>query len=385
MLRIRNGRPIRLLAALPAAAILFLATASAPSARVASAAPVPVDITRFLDDLPILRAAAHAEAQASLDFGGMWFDQTSGNLVLAFASVDKARDEKVLSLLPSAIRSGTRVEVVKHSLASLRRYHEQARSLLGHGINGVALDIRGNGLMVMSEDEALARQLTGLQGLTDVPIVFLKGSNSEDTCSSRASCGGTSARRGGVRIVAHGATCTSGLIADYFGARYAVTAGHCWYGWLSGSVTSGGQSFGTLNSDNAYFHGSFCDCRLVPTTAGVTAGARVYFSTASPYLAITSKIGLGNLGDSVRLSGQYTQSSGTISYVDYAYIGEACGCELIGSALATYGSTGGDSGGSITSTNGVVAKGIHSGNSGGYGRFFEVTRIQDALDVTVMP
>lgn len=168
------------------------------------------------------------------------------------------------------------------------------------------------------------------------------------------------------------------------GTRVATSAGHCWYGTTLGTVTSGGQSFGSLNSTTAYYSNGWCDCRLLNTTSGVTVGDAVYFSDATPYAAFSGKRSYSAVGDTVRLLGQYTQQNGRVEYINYVYNGPTCGCRMQGGVLATCTSIDGDSGGAVTSTGGTIAVGVHSGNSAGLGRFHEVRNIETYLGVTVL-
>lgn len=268
------------------------------------------------------------------------------------------------------------------SLDDLREAKWALVEMMGtSGIEGVGIDTRANGFVVVSSDtsataEAIVRVDVGR------PVVIRVGSNVDGTCADRLNCGGTSARRGGVSLNRSGVTCTSGLTVIRSGTRYSTTAGHCWYGVTSGTVTSGTQTFGSLNSVNALVTNTFCDCRLV-STGGASTPNRVYFSNASPYVAITSKRTYSAVGDSVRLLGRNTQSSGTVAYVEYTYSSGTCSCTVNGGTLASYSQVSGDSGGAITSTGGSVGVGLHSGGSAGYGRYFEVVNIQNWLSATV--
>ncbi|MEZ5297622.1 MAG: hypothetical protein R2697_15510 [Ilumatobacteraceae bacterium] len=215
---------------------------------------------------------------------------------------------------------------------------------------------------------------------SDIDDTVKFGTNTDGTCSNRQNCGGTSERRGGVALD-KGSTCTSGPNVIKGGTTYATTAGHCWYGQTSGAVTSGSQSFGSLDSQNWLFPSTNCGCRLIPTSA--LTGNNYYRTDSDPYDHITGKDSYVQVGDFVLLSGQYTQDVGDVVYVEYSYTGETCNCLVDQAVLADYNETGGDSGGIVTSSNRSSARGLHSGNSGGDGRFFPVWTIESTMGVSI--
>lgn len=336
------------------------------------------------DALPELRAAADDYVRSLESFAGSWFDEERQLMVYAFVEADESVQRSVVDRVDDRVRDRITIEPARRSIRELEARRSRVASMLNRdGIEGVALDVRNGGLMVVSSDLAASRRSVTDLAL-DVPVDFRPGSNDDETCNDRLNCGGTNGRRGGVSLNRSGYVCTSGLNIVRSGARHSTTAGHCWYGSTSGTVTSGTQSYGSLNAVNALVNNTFCDCRLVSTTAGAATDNRVYYSDASKYLAVTGKRSYSSAGDTVRVLGRSTQNSGTVQYTGYQYWGSTCNCAVNGAVLATYASTGGDSGGAVTSTGGSVAVGLHSGRSSDLGRYFEVAQIEYAMNGSVL-
>lgn len=319
-------------------------------------------------------------ARKSLSNAGRFVDYDSGTVVYQFTEHDPARDSAILAALPAEVKN-VRIDTVEFSLRDLARAKAQLVPRLGEGdLQGVGIDVTNNGLYLLTAGDTTAERVNTSVQLRDelgmdVPLTVEHGLNSDDACNSRAACGGSNARRGGVRVQnSSNASCTSGLNVSYNGTNYNMTAGHCWYGQNSGTITSGGQSFGSLNSTNFLYHNSWCDCRLIATGSATTLG---YFYRADfdKYQDISSAPNTVEVGDQVKLYGQYNQSLSSVSQLDYTYTSSTCSCTIMNSALAGYVDQPGDSGGTIASATGTSAYGIHSGGSGGYSRFFEVRNL----------
>jgi len=313
------------------------------------------------------------------DNAGRYIDFETNTVVYQFDTVDVVRDLAIEAAFPVDIGARLRIDVVAHDLNELRTAKNVLAADLGRGnIQGVGIDVENNGLYVLSTAEANTERARAAQLLSDVfddivPLTVDVGENDDQACNSRSDCGGSNARRGGVKLNAAGSSCTSGLNVFHGGQRYVMTAGHCWGGNTWSTVTTGGgQSFGTLSGAASFwYHNSWCDCRLVKPTSGATVSDRFYRNNSDKYQAISSAPNYVSVGDTVKMYGQFTQSTGSVSYLEYTYWSGSCGCEFKNSTLATYSNVNGDSGGTIASTSGTTVYGIQSGDSNGYGRFFE--------------
>lgn len=319
-------------------------------------------------------------------FAGGWVE--NDRFVLSFTTsgpdlADIMANEAVIAM--------TEIRTKPLSLADLRQQQGIVESLLRPNgeIAGVALDIRNNGLLVVTNDEPQAR--TALTGLLVAPVTLVVGSNSDGGCSNRTNCGGSDVRRAGVAINRGGASCSAGFVVVKNGTRYGTTAGHCWYGEAGGGLTSGTEAYGALNSSNTYGQGSFCDCRLITFTSGDPSGPYIYytdlFKRAAVYGGASTPV---PVGISVQLNGANTSSQGQVEYVDYTYTSETCGCILYGATLADYVAVGGDSGAPIHGLiagqpgSNMIAKGMHSGQSAGFGRFYDSSDVMEFLDVSIV-
>ncbi|HKA69903.1 MAG TPA: hypothetical protein VKG85_12385 [Actinomycetes bacterium] len=339
-----------------------------------------VDEVLARDRIPVVRAPALAWGSRQPGFAGTYIDHNAGGqIVLRFAGRSDLSEldgeiRRLIGEVDFAYRDRVRVDEVAYSLDQLRGVRDAILALRGASstISGVGIEPSRNAVVVTATDTVLARQQVDAN-LPELgagpPILYLEGENADETCGSRASCGGSSTRRGGVRVErGSSGSCTSGFsLRD--GLDYdVITAGHCWYTYNSGTITSGGQSYGSISSANVLDPGTWCDCRLIETNDEMT-GPIYYHSDTVKAKTVTSREATPSEGDVVRLAGQYTQSSGTVSVVDYSYTSGTCGCTVHGAVLADYLHQNGDSGGSVTNSTGGRAFGIHTGSASGLGRF----------------
>lgn len=343
--------------------------------------PLPQELS---DIVPELREEAVQYARTVDGFAGVFIDEQQ-ELVFAFKAPDEATKQALHERLDPQLWGHYKIELVRFALSELEAEKEEISAQLMKlpGLEGIGIDVAENGLFVLSSvsPDQLQNAVTAAVGKSSVPLFIERGINEDSTCNDRLNCGGTDNRRAGVSLNRSGFVCTSGFGVLKGSTRYSTTAGHCWYGTNSGSVTSGSQSFGSLNSSNYLFPNSYCDCRLI-TASNVQN--RLYFSDYSRNTAVTSKRTYSNVGDSVRLSGRATQSTGTVQVIDYDYNSPTCNCIVQGSVLASYASTGGDSGGAVSSTGGSIAVGMHSGTSAGYSRYFEVVNIEAQMGAGIL-
>ncbi len=168
-----------------------------------------------------------------------------------------------------------RVVLVERSLfdlnAGVERLSAYLKEDMEHGeISWLGPDIAANGITV-GVDPAVEgkRSQEELQAVAQVPVTLAVGEARDDVCTSRTNC--DSPQRAGVRIVlASVASCSSGyIVRTTTNNEMALTAGHCFYGYSSGTVTSG-ATFGTLTTQSAYGPGSSADARLVETVNSTT-------------------------------------------------------------------------------------------------------------------
>ena len=378
----RRRRRIGFGAGLGIPALMLALLSSATATAITEAPSLELD-----DQIPELRQQAVDYAESLPTFAGTYTDRSKEApfLVFLFTNIDPLRDQAIRSLLPIELGDEAVIRIVDHTMSELRDAKDSISQTMSAqtAIQGVGIDVINNQLVVVSAATQGDVDAELLWFDLSIPVAFLAGGNTTDSCSSRDSCGGTSSRRAGVRVTQSTST-SSGLSVTKSsnGTRYSTTAAHFRYGVTSGPVTSGGQSYGSLNSYTYLFSGSFCDCRLI--TASYVAN-RIYYSDSDPFHAVTSKRTHSYVGDTVRLTGIKKQSNGVVKIVDYDYITTpACGCLMRASTLADYSSEEGDSGGAITSTGGGVAVGMHSGRSAGYGRYFDVDNMQAQMGVTIL-
>lgn len=302
-------------------------------------------------------------------FAGAYLDVETDQLVIQYSKSVPFLD---LSLLEArgVSASQLRFVAVQHSSAYLTNVQvslwKEAASLSGDPLVSIAEAVEENGLVVTLSDGVAPEAAHALRlelQLADVHYVVRTGTAYDDACTSRTSC--NSAQRAGVRVTV-GGNCSSGWVVNRSGVRYALTAEHCWFGTNSGTVTSGGGTFGSLNSVNTLAAGSHADLRLIRTT---TSQPWIYHSNSTKSRVVNGTSGPVVNGTAC-LYGANSESGrcGTIASTNASKWSPTCGCTLYGMVTANYSqsvSTGGDSGGAVSSSNtGQWARGVHQGSDG---------------------
>lgn len=346
-----------------------------------------------LDRRPVLQKANELDG-----FSGSDYEPKSAHLTLYFKAISDEDKKELESAIPPEkgtvevqVRPGfTRVEL--SNLAT--ELYSELRSRSDSTMEGVTSSHRENALVVMvseagaKDTQSTAADFSKRHGVS-VRVQLSEGA--DDACSSQAYC--DSPQRGGVAITRQspGSPCTSGFTVVYpSGNRMALTAGHCWYGYNSGTVygspTNSGASFGSLNSSNALYQGSTADARVVDTPNSTTQ-PWIYWVGGTEWVIRGKRDRLEiSEGDRVCLRAYVQQSPmcANVSYVDSTFRVEACSCDVQDFMFAPYGRTGGNSGGPVVTDDGRVALGIHSGTNGGLGRFSPVSEAESRLGVSVL-
>ena len=338
-------------------------------------------------------------------YAGIFVDQASGGKAVISLSAEQEIFGKLQAEIRQRFDSSSEIsrlsfQRVSHNEDRLLEVKEHLTSILidNRQIEGVGIDTSGNGLVIMIADitsdgeakQAVTQAVRSILGSAPgLKVEVMYGTNEDDSCTSRTSCGGTSDRRAGVRVnrVGPGGSCTSGFAIKIGTDEDILTAGHCWYGYTSGTINtadSGGQSFGWINSINKLYHNTYCDCRIIDTDDSLTTPSYIYYADWDKARRVTAKQQYPSQGSMVRLRATQTQSYGYIQYESYDYYNSTCGCTVKFSTLASYSSADGDSGGPITTAVGATAAGIHSGRSSGYGRYFSINNIETIFGGTIL-
>lgn len=245
-------------------------------------------------------------------YAGSYVDVTTDRFIVRYSAGEPST---VASELRAAGFTEAQVELkhTPHSSAQLTRLQEDlwkhASTLTPNPLSAIAEDVESNGLIITIWDgESADSMLEYVRQILDrdsveYSIRFAEAVDSD--CASRTDC--EAPQRAEVRV-SRVNSCSSGWVVNRSGVRYALTAGHCWFGENSDAVTSGGEHFGAQNAD-----------------------ARC----------------------------------GSISSTNASKWSPTCGCTLYGMISADYSDILGDSGGAIANgTNGQYARGVHQDRAG---------------------
>ena len=296
------------------------------------------------------------------DFGGAWFDPTTGVLHVAVTNTGAER-----RALTTAREHGVEVEThrVRRPVAQLEAQAaslRQGTSPVARAARGqVGYDVRTNTVVASVPADQRARlEAEGLpDGVTLVDDPHI-ATEQDYGCTSRTACDWT-IRAGSV--LWRGATgnnvCSVGFTGrDSSNRRYTLTAGHCSNGngvtWGTGtapigpmmaSINSGAQDAAVVRVTNSWF--------------AADGGGEIYLNTAVNYVAPT--VSYIWAGETVCLSANFTNPTGP----------NRCGVVGTNSDPAVRGmvrvdgldACGGDSGGGwywLASSTYRVAYGVHS-------------------------
>lgn len=330
------------------------------------------------------------EYAASLPaYGGTVEARAGESFRFLFTDLSADQEKRLRGLTPDPDR--IEVGMVERTLEELRNEKRRIWEAFGDRIEGVGIDVRGNGLVVAVASEGQAEEFrTFVDRTTDVPVETRVGPNTDESCASRANC--NNPQRAGVRLSQYsdgvGSYCsTSYVVRTSTGNEMALTAGHCWYGSTSGSRYGGSAGFfGTLTSQNSLYQGSEADARLVET-ANASTYNWLYHSPSNTQQVV----GQGKtyyttpVGTLLCIYAYVLQSGncGSVEYIEFDYSSSTCGCTIYNAMLADYASVDGNSGGAVGSTGGYTAVGVHSGRSAGLGRFSHIEKVLYWLNVSL--
>lgn len=308
------------------------------------------------------------------NFAGSFLDtENGGRLVVQFADAlpaEKTRGQFAAKAVASdSSTDDVEFRVVKRSSAELTnamkavwKWDDSARAGTPSVVS-VAEDVTTNRLKVAlrtGTDPAGVREVLAKLG---VPADFTESKGAVDlACTSRNKC--DSPRRGGVGVSLPGGDCTIGWVVKKGSAWGAVTAGHCSYGRSSGTVKSGGATYGSLTNINALKSGTHADMRFIK----ISSNAKPWlYQNNSNKARVVKKQALGEVGSTSCLFGRNaaTPRCGKIKSTNVSRRSSTCGCVVYGQSAATFSAKPGDSGGAIAgSTTGNTARGILSGDGG---------------------
>lgn len=340
-------------------------------------------IERRQDNAQMVMQALEADSSfQDHGFAGVYIDIHTDQTVLQFTEVPPIHLNAALTR-EGLRKNDVRIDLVRHSseyLTELKDELWRLNALSESGeITSISEDVLRNGLdITLSESRSskvIEEAVTLHMEKTTVPFELSYADVGGDVCTSKDNC--NSPQRAGVHIhLANQGGCTSGFTVIRNGLRYALTAGHCWYGRTSGTLYSGsGNVFGTLTSITAYAHNVNGDFRLIRTT---NSRPWVYGSNsrkAEPVTLLSYPV----INGVACLFGRNitTPRCGTIDRVSVDSTRSDCDCGIRNLVRATYSRSGGDSGGAIsTSAVGNVAQGIHSGYVGNYPVFSNLRYMQ---------
>lgn len=335
------------------------------------------------------------EITAKVDeYGGMYLDHGTGQLVINMASPDARKRSDLEKLLRESglFVRGTEnrvvVREVSHSMQELIAARETLRR--DYGTNAVRstgfLEETGRLWVVLDESEQRKTLEEALDPVlrdvpADIPISLSFGFfGSESACDSRRFCGGGSTRRAGIGIRREGTApgekaCTTGFaFKNPVGDEFLTTAGHCFYDFDSAVIRTwngtDGLWIGTLNNVNPYKYpvaGVTCDCRLIQVSDSLTQNV-LYKSDTAKWRTVTAKTLYSSTNDIVKMFGakSNTQVQGLVKETGVDIDGTnwaTCACFMFNTTQATYPDQGGDSGGAVTRNTITRAAGIHSGSN----------------------
>lgn len=303
------------------------------------------------------------------NYAGHFLDNSNGGrLVVQFSgSLADATDRRAVAaeaLDAGSSSSDVMFRVVDRSsdeLTSAMKSLWAKKTATSSELVAIAEDVKSNSLIVTVEPGTDQAHIDALAKSSTVPITVVEGEGQEEACTSRNAC--NSPQRGGVGIQVGTGLCSAGWVVNLGSARGVITAGHCWYGTNSGTVSSSG-TYGSLTSTNALYGGSHADMRYISVS---DSRPWLYQSSSVPARTVTGS-SLGSVGSTSCLFGRNSASArcGTISSTNASHYSGTCGCTIYVQSVASYSSAGGDSGGAVASSStGNIARGVHSGTFGG--------------------
>jgi streptogrisin C len=301
--------------------------------------------------------AADLRAELGEAFGGSWFDQQAGTLVVAVTEAAMMRDVRA---------AGAQPRLVRHSEAQLDEIHGELDTLARQGSDLLddaffwTVDVRANEV-VLTVPAGEAGTFSALSGEFGDALRIEESDLAPRTVSHDGNW-----LDGGVRYVntSAGSSCSVGFNVrnPNTGARYHLTAGHC--GNAGNNTTHGGTTVGPFVE--AWFPTH--DDAIVQVNSSWSMGPYVW---TYPGLVVVNGARDSGIGTPVCASGQTTGlTCGTITdknvTVNYPQ-GTVFGLGQHDACVEP-----GDSGGSTYSTvGGIFAEGMSSGGQLINGRCLE--------------
>ncbi|MFG3116370.1 S1 family peptidase [Streptomyces sp. NPDC048197] len=312
--------------------------------------------TRLAQEADAHRAAAAVRRALATPPAGMWFDRTSGKLVVAVTGPADAQRVKAAGAIPKTVR---------HSRAVLTALVHKVAGRVGKGVPGVTgwgVDERANGLVIrVDRTKHTARTAAFEKGLRDLGTRAKVRITVERSNQTPRQQGGTVV--GGERwMPGNEGICSIGFsVTGPQGFQGFLTAGHCTLTPDQAAFGKDGTRMGTSNPGGNYsVNGHEGDFGLVRVDQpGWTVGSAVAGQGGTPVAVTGSQEGLA--GMSICRSGQSSGwHCGEITRIDQTV---DYGTTIIdGLGYTNACSAAGDSGGSyVTQPNAPMAVGVHSG------------------------
>ncbi|MDH4283121.1 MAG: S1 family peptidase [Myxococcales bacterium] len=303
------------------------------------------------------------------DFGGHYFDQSSGDMLLVvnvLATTREADIDAFRQLLPAD--AATELHEASISQAALERLRDELYFALPFDLAKTAyIDPRQN-VVVLTVSAAHVAEAQRLASEQDASVVVGIGSPVVgNACVSRSSC--EVPWRGGTVL----SGCTWGFNArptTTSTTRWVLSSGHCSH--LGDLMTHDGAVVTTSAGVNRNtFDLSAPTSESMRAPLQVDAGARnlVYISSGNMAYPITSKASTSTqtVGVGIAISGRSSlYIEGTIQAVDLlaSVCRDAGECYTVKVFRATYSTQPGDSGAPVISRTLPKAFGIHYGHAG---------------------
>ncbi|MCW7989572.1 MULTISPECIES: S1 family peptidase [Streptomyces] len=312
--------------------------------------------TRLAQETDAHRAAATVRRTLSTPPAGMWFDRTTGKLVVAVTGAADAQRVRAAGAVP---------KTVPHSRAALTALMQQITRRAGDGVAGVTgwgVDERANGVVVRIDrtrhtprTAAFEKTVRELGARGKIPVT-VERSNQTPRQQGGKVVGGERWMPGSEGICSIGFSVTGPGSFQGF-----LTAGHCTLTADQAAFGKDGSLMGTSNHGGGHsVNGREGDLGLVEVDQpGWTVSANVAGQGGAPVTVTGAQEGLA--GMSLCHSGQSSGwHCGEITRVDQTV--DYGNTVIEGLSFTNACSAPGDSGGSyVTQPNAPKALGVHSG------------------------
>ncbi|MFD9206113.1 S1 family peptidase [Streptomyces sioyaensis] len=312
--------------------------------------------TRLAQEADAHRSVAAVRRALSAPPAGMWFDKSTGRLVVAVTGAADAQRVRDVGAVP---------RTVPHSRAALTGLMRRISGRAGDGVPGVTgwgVDERANGVVLRvartrrgPRTDAFERTVRGLGARARIPVT-VERSDQTPRQQGGSVVGGERWLPGSEGICSIGFTVTGP--GDFQGF---LTAGHCTLTADQAAYGKDGSRMGTSNQGGGHsINGREGDFGLVRVDRpGWTVSSNVAGQGGTPVAVTGSQEGL--VGMSMCRSGQSSGwHCGEITRVDQTV--DYGNTVIEGLSFTNACSAPGDSGGSyVTQPNAPMALGMHSG------------------------